>query len=129
MMTNDDREYKEPDHAALQEARSIIHAMKHGVDMSDVFTITQKEQSYLNALAHSEYAYIGKNAMAYRAKVQAHVDRLIKEGDVVVAEAEEAEADVSESAEDTEAVGSFSIQEELTSAKEEASEVFDSYEW
>jgi len=120
---------KESSSAALMEARSIVHAMKSGVAFNDVFTVTPQTRRVLQKFCdqNPNDAYFVENALAYRAKVQEHVDRLIKEGDVVVTKVEEAVS--SAGAEDSETFGALSVEEEPTTEEDEASEAFDPYEW
>jgi hypothetical protein len=98
-----DRERKESDNAARLEARSIVSAMKHGVDMTEELNISRDTQINLEAFC-KEYpgdAYIVRNAIEFRSKVRENVDLLLA-GQDWGDDAEEVEAAESDASEATE---------------------------
>lgn len=95
-----ERERKESDLSALQEARSLVRAMQNGLDVRDAIAISPDALEKLNAFC-DEYpsdAYIVRNALAYRDKVKEYIVRLLK-GENVTAEAKDGEEVESEEVE------------------------------
>jgi hypothetical protein len=85
-----EREYKESDVAAKQEAKSIVRAMKNGVSFEDVFHVAASTVNALRSfcLHFKSDAYIVLNALEFRIKVQGYVDRLIAGEDIGTCSAE-----------------------------------------
>jgi hypothetical protein len=104
-----EHERKELAESALGEARSIVRAMKRGVDMSDVFQMPRITAIALRAFCRENPgdAYIVRNALDFREKVRKHVDRLLA-GEEQLDEAVETE----DPADETPAESAFTIETE-----------------
>ena len=94
MLTDAQIDRKEPDASARKEAKSIVHAMKHGVDMSDVLVISEQTRQLLKAFCDDapEDAFRVRNALNYRERVRAYVDRLLA-GEEIGPETDDAETE------------------------------------
>ena len=95
------KERRESDHAARQEAYSLVRAMRQGVDVSDCLAVPEKMQDALEAYCKKEpaHAYIVRNALAFRERVKEYVDLILGGQDwgAEYGEENEAEADTPES--------------------------------
>lgn len=91
-----EKERKLSDDSARTEALSIVRAMKNGIDMTDAMTIEPRTAQVLREFCkeHPGDAYIVRNALAFRVKVQMYVDQALAGEDIAagVTDAEEDDA-------------------------------------
>src|SRR5690349_2986657 len=80
-----DRERKGADIEAVQEARSLVAAMRNGVEIFDALTVLPRTKTILDLFCQREPAdaYIVRNAMEFRERVMHHVQLLLEAGAVV----------------------------------------------
>ena len=73
------KERRESDHAARQEAYSLVRAMRQGVDVSDCLAVPEKIQDALEHYCEQEpaHAYIVRNALTFRERVREYVDLIL----------------------------------------------------
>jgi hypothetical protein len=121
----------ESDRSARNEARSIIQAMKRGVNMSDVFRIPPATQLLLDEFSAGDSIAAGvvRNSLAYRQVVKDYVRRLLSGEEIGPYEeeqdSEEEESDGTETAvapdsAPTASWGCTQVAEEPASAEAEA---------
>jgi len=120
-----EKERKESDDSARKEARSIVNAMKNGLDMTEELTITPRtlRALYTFCKQYPNDAFIVLTALEFRKKVREYVDRLITGEDISVgADNEEAEEDIglTESTVTEAAWGSVQAEEESPASEAQA---------
>lgn len=96
-----EKERKESDLSARLEAKSIVAAIKQGLDMSQELADVSPELEVL--MYQNNDAYVVRMALEFRKRVQGYVERLLNGEDIECgSETEESEADDSPARPDSE---------------------------